>query len=149
MELSEKRPEGLVKIANTLLEKHMNECVRSIFPNLTGPQFVMVYYLYEHEGLEVTQKTVGDRFRLSHPTVRGVVKRLVKAGWLTAKPQTDDRRQMVLELTGQARKELNAHQVEIRHALEATGKLALKGFDEQESRQLVGYLERIIRNMES
>ena len=56
---------------------------------------------------------------------------------------------MVLELTGQARKELNAHQVEIRHVLEATGKLALKGFDERESRQLVGYLERIIRNMES
>ena len=48
----------------------MGECVRSNFPNLTGPQFAADYYLYEHEGLEVTQKTVADRFRLSQSTVR-------------------------------------------------------------------------------
>lgn len=33
--------------------------------------------------------------------------------------------------------------------MDATGKLALNGFDEQESRLLVGYLERIIKKMES
>ncbi|WP_229132785.1 hypothetical protein [Bifidobacterium mizhiense] len=53
------------------------------------------------------------------------------------------------DLTGYARKDLNAHQVEIRHALEATGKLALNGFDEQESRLLFGYLERLIKNIAS
>ena len=60
----------------------------------------------------------------------------------------DDRSQMS-DLIGHARKDLNTHQVEIRHALEATGKLALKGFDEQESRLLVGYLERLIKSVES
>lgn len=66
----------------------------------------------------------------------------------TIKPQADDRSQMS-DLTGYARKDLNAHQVEIRHALEATGKLALNGFDEQESRLLFGYLERLIKNIAS
>lgn len=148
-ELSEHRPEGLVKIANTLLEKQMNESVRGIFPELTGPQFVIVYYLYEHDGLEVTQKAVSDRFRLSHPTVRGIVKRLVKAGWIIAEPQADDRRQMVLILTDRARADLTSHRTEVRHALQATGELALNGFSNQESRQLVNYLERIIGNLES
>ena len=146
-ELSEQLLEELVKITSTLLGKHMDECVRSIFFNLTGPQFATVYYLYEHEAWgDVEDSNRQVPFESSHGSGE------LSNGWSrqdgTAKPQADDRRQMS-DLTEHARKDLNAHQVEIRHALEATGKLALKGFDEQESRLLVGYLERLIKNIAS
>ena len=121
--------------------------VRSIFPNLTGLQFATVYYLYEHEACgDVEDSNRQVPFEPSHGSGE------LSNGWSRqggyGKAAGDDRSQMS-DLIGHARKDLNTHQVEIRHALEATGKLALKGFDEQESRLLVGYLERLIKSVES
>lgn len=145
--LSEHRPEGLIKIANTLLEKQMNELISAILPELTGPQFVIVYYLYEHPEWTIRQKDVADRFYLSHPTVRGMVKRLISTGWLTAGNAQGDRRQVVLNLTDKARRSICQQESRILRALDTTTGMALSGFSVHERQTLEALLRRVIDNM--
>lgn len=145
--LSEHRPEGLIKIANTLLEKQMNELISAIFPELTGPQFVIVYHLYEHRGESIRQKDIEDRFRLSHPTVRGMVKRLTESGWLAGSNKADDRRQVLLNLTDKAMTCLGKEEERILQALDTTTGMATRGFSDQERQTLEVLLQRVITNM--
>lgn len=145
--MSEHRPEGLIKIANTLLEKQMNELISDIFPELTGPQFVIVYYLYEHRGQNIRQKDIADRFYLSHPTVRGMVKRLTESGWLAGSSKADDRRQVLLNLTDKAVQCLDREEGRILQALDTTTSMATKGFSDQDQKTLVSLLGRVITNM--
>lgn len=146
--MSEHRPEGLIKIANTLLERQMNELISDIFPELTGPQFVIVYYLHEHRDQDIRQKDVADRFYLSHPTVRGMVKRLTESGWLAGSSKAnDDRRQVLLNLTDKAVQCLDREEGRILQALDTTTGMATKGFSHQDQKTLVSLLRRIITNM--
>lgn len=145
--MSKHRPEGLIKIANTLLEKQMNELISAIFPELTGPQFVIIYYLYEHQGEDIRQKDIADRFYLSHPTVRGMVKRLTESGWLAGSSKEDDRRQVLLNLTVKASRCLHQEEGRILQALDTTTSMATKGFNDQEKQTLEDLLGRVIANM--
>lgn len=145
--MSKHRPEGLIKIANTLLEKQMNELISAIFPELTGPQFVIIYYLYEHQGEDIRQKDIADRFYLSHPTVRGMVKRLTESGWLAGSSKEDDRRQVLLNLTVKASRCLQQEEGRILQALDTTTSMATKGFNDQEKQTLEDLLGRVIANM--
>ena len=47
--------------------------------------------------------TLSRSLHVSMPTVSGIVERLVRAGYVQRIPQADDRRQVVVELTGKGR----------------------------------------------
>ena len=50
-----------------------------------------------------TMRTLSRSLHVSMPTVSGIVERLVRAGYAHRIPQADDRRQVVVELTGKGR----------------------------------------------
>ncbi|MEK0306344.1 MarR family winged helix-turn-helix transcriptional regulator [Bifidobacterium favimelis] len=143
----EENPGSLIKKANILIEKHLTSQVKVIFPDLTGTQFIIVYFLYEAEGTRVTQKDVADRFCLSHPTVRSIVKRLEASGWVAAHPLPEDRRQVRLSITDMGRRRMSVDGRRIADAMNGTNSLALKGFSPEEKSLLVSFLNRIIHTM--
>lgn len=143
----EENPGSLIKKANTLIEKHLTGQVKVIFPDLTGAQFIIVYFLHEAEGMRVTQKDVADRFCLSHPTVRSMVKRLEAAGWITARPLPDDRRQVGLAITDMGRRRMSVDGRRIADAMDGTNSLALTGFSPEEKTLFISFLNRIINTM--
>lgn len=138
----------LIKVANTLIEKELNNRVASMFEgyNLTGPQITLMVYLYDAHGRTVTQREIADQFVLSHPTVRGIVKRLEGVGLIEVSRMEGDRRHIVLELAGEGRRLMDAHIDDIRDVMASVNGLIIDGLDEAEQVALGVALKRIIVN---
>lgn len=62
--------------------------------------------------------TLARSLHVSMPTVSGIVDRLVRAGFLRRLPRTDDRRQVVVELTPKAAGFFHAFQRVVRRRWE-------------------------------
>ena len=50
----------------------------------------------------VTQKSIGNYLNVSHPTVVGIISRMEKKGYLRSYTDDGDRRNKIVEMTGQA-----------------------------------------------
>ncbi|MDF7666220.1 MarR family transcriptional regulator [Bifidobacterium sp. ESL0745] len=138
----------LIKVANTLIEKELNNRVASMFEgySLTGPQITLMVYLHDAHGHAVTQREIADRFVLSHPTIRGIVKRLESAGLIETSQLESDRRQILLELTAEGKRLMDVHIDDI-HAVmtQINGKIT-DGLGSAEQGKLVAALKRIVEN---
>lgn len=69
---------------------------------LTCAQMDVLIYLLERRDRAVSMRDLERYFRLSHPTVTGLVRRLEKKGFLHCVVNPDDRRGRVLILTAKA-----------------------------------------------
>ncbi|WEV72682.1 MarR family transcriptional regulator [Bifidobacterium sp. ESL0790] len=138
----------LIKVANTLIEKELNNRVASMFEgySLTGPQITLMVYLHDAHGHAVTQREIADRFVLSHPTIRGIVKRLESAGLIETSQLESDRRQILLELTAEGLRLMDAHIEDIHAAMERINARITDGFGVAEQKKLVAALKRIVTN---
>ena len=65
-----------IKTLSILIEKKMNAQLVANGINLTGTQISILAFLYDHQKT-VTQKEIELKFKISHPTVRGIIRRLV------------------------------------------------------------------------
>ncbi|ANZ63646.1 hypothetical protein AYR62_05765 [Secundilactobacillus paracollinoides] len=88
-----------LKILNILFEKEMNNGLKQLGISLTGTQTAVLMQVASRDPQQLTQKEVETTLRLSHPTTRGIVKRLVATGSITTIPDATDRRQIILQLT--------------------------------------------------
>ncbi|MCO6558685.1 MAG: winged helix-turn-helix transcriptional regulator [Bifidobacterium sp.] len=138
----------LIKVANTLIEKELNNRVASMFEgySLTGPQITLMVYLHDAHGHEVTQREIADRFVLSHPTIRGIVKRLEGAGLIKTSQLESDRRQILLELTVEGRRLMDAHIDDIHVVMRQINAMITDGLGDVEQKRLVAALKRIVAN---
>ncbi|NLR10088.1 MULTISPECIES: MarR family winged helix-turn-helix transcriptional regulator [Lactobacillaceae] len=103
---------GLVqqlKMLNIAIEKEMNSDLKALGIALTGTQVAVLVKVYSNTGEALTQKQIETRLRLSHPTTRGIVKRLVATGLLQTTPGQADQRQVTLNLTSQGRTFMAEH----------------------------------------
>ncbi|WEV58740.1 MarR family transcriptional regulator [Bifidobacterium sp. ESL0728] len=138
----------LIKVANTLIEKELNNRVASMFEgySLTGPQITLMVYLHDAHGHAVTQREIADRFVLSHPTIRGIVKRLESAGLIKTSQLESDRRQILLELTAEGQRLMDAHIDDIHGVMKQINGRITDGLTSAEQARLVAALKRIVAN---
>ncbi|GBG94303.1 MarR family transcriptional regulator [Ligilactobacillus salitolerans] len=137
-----------IKVANTLIEKELNNRIASLITeyNLTGPQITLLVYLSEAQGQTVTQKEVADKFVLSHPTIRSIVKRLEKNHLIELGQLANDKRQVTLLLTDQGAQLLAKHINEIRNVMEDVNRKIVGQLSPQETQELLEILAKIKQN---
>lgn len=88
-----------MKVVNEKIRKYSDQAFAQY--GLTGPQVNYLKYIGEQGGT-VTQKHLERHFSVSHPTIVGVVSRLVKKGFITVRIDESDRRNRIIEMTDQA-----------------------------------------------
>lgn len=109
---------------------------------LTGAQCHLLGFI-THASAPPCARDIELAFRLSHPTVSGLLSRLEKKGFLEFRPDETDRRCKRIYLLPKA-VELNEA---IHKAIEANEARLVQGFTPQEQAQFRDYLIRAIHNM--
>ena len=137
-----------IKIANTLIEKELNKQFAEIFRDysLTGAQISLMIYLYESKARQITQKEVADAFVLSHPTIRGIVKRLEANKLIASKRLENDQRQIVLRLSDKGFNLIDKNIVKIRSIMTNVNTRITKGLSDREISELEQVLSKISAN---
>ncbi len=69
--------------------------------NITLSQYRVLKYIADSK-TSVTQKSIGNYLNVSHPTVVGIISRMEKKGYLRSYTDDGDRRNKIVEMTGQA-----------------------------------------------
>lgn len=105
-----------IKVLNTLVEKELNNTLAPLSPTLTGTQVAVLMTLAERPVGTVTQKQMETLLHLSHPTTRGVIKRLAGMNLLYTTKSAVDQRQVVLQLTATGRQFVATNQGRINQA---------------------------------
>ena len=137
-----------IKIANTLIEKELNKQFAEIFKDysLTGAQISLMIYLYESKARQITQKEVADAFVLSHPTIRGIVKRLEANKLIATSRLENDQRQIVLKLSDKGFNLIDKNIVKIRSIMTNVNTRITKGLSDREISELEQVLSKISAN---
>ena len=137
-----------IKIANTLIEKELNKQFAEIFKDysLTGAQISLMIYLYESKARQITQKEVADAFVLSHPTIRGIVKRLEANKLIVTSRLENDQRQIVLELSNEGFNLIDKNIFKIQTIMTNINKRITKDLSKQEISELEQVLNKISAN---
>ena len=137
-----------IKIANTLIEKELNKQFAEIFKDysLTGAQISLMIYLYESKARQITQKEVADAFVLSHPTIRGIVKRLEANKLIATSRLESDQRQIVLKLSDKGFNLIDKNIVKIRSIMTNVNTRITKGLSDREISELEQVLSKISAN---
>lgn len=84
-----------------------NQRVHGIFKGrlqpfgLTPVQGLILHALYDEDGLSAGE--IGRRLQLDSATLSGVLERMMDAGWITKRTDSDDRRLVHIDLTARAR----------------------------------------------
>lgn len=112
--------------------------------NMTFVQSMVLRHLKLHEG-KATQKQLEDDFRVSHPTIFGIIARMENNGLIRSYTDCNDRRQKIIEMSeaGYAMEETIHSDI-----MERDRKL-VDGLSEQEVAELNRMLEIIYRNLQS
>ncbi len=109
----------------------------------TRGEFPFLLHLLR-EGDGVTQKDICERIPISKGTTSKMINNLVDKGYLRKERDQEDRRATRIYLT-EKKEELEGLIQDIDREAEET---LLRGFDEGEKKELHGYLERILKNLE-
>lgn len=110
---------------------------------LTAMQSYVLRYLHDRRGEVVYPKDIEQRFRLTHPTVSGLLARLEAKGFVTCTPDPDDRRcKRVAETVKAEQCHLAIHET-FRELEQQT----LRGFTPEETASLLALLDRAIANL--
>lgn len=134
-------PGEYFKMINILFIAHADAALRPL--GLTCAQSDVLIFLSERGGAETTVQDIGQHFRLKHPTVIGLIRRLEQKGFVTTAVSERDRRCRVIHLTDKF-SEVERVMQDTRECMDAR---AASGFTAEEMAQLQGYLARIYRNI--
>ena len=135
-----------IKAANTLIEKQLNNQFGEMFKDysLTGAQISLMVFLYDAKDRTVTQKEIADMFVLSHPTIRGIVRRLEENGLIYTTHLETDQRQIVLQLSDKGFALVDKNITKIHAILDNTNAQITQGSSVVEVEQFEAFLDQII-----
>ncbi|AWM74260.1 DNA-binding transcriptional regulator, MarR family [Lactobacillus apis] len=135
-----------IKAANTLIEKQLNNQFGEMFKDysLTGAQISLMVFLYDAKDRTVTQKEIADMFVLSHPTIRGIVRRLEENGLIYTAHLETDQRQIVLQLSDKGFALVDKNINKIHAILDNTNEQITQGSSVVEVEQFEAFLDQII-----
>ena len=107
-----------------------------------GAQGRILYVLWQQDGITISQ--LSAQTSLANTTLTSMLDRMEASGLIRREPSPRDRRALLICLTEKAR----GLQVEYDRISQQMNQRYYQGFTEAEVRQLEGYLQRILDNLE-
>lgn len=107
-----------------------------------GAQGRILYVLWQRDGLTISQ--ISAQTSLANTTLTSMLDRMEQSGLIIRTPSPTDRRALIIRLTERAR----ALQDDYDRISQQMNELYYLGFTEDEVRQLEGYLQRILDNLQ-
>lgn len=130
-----------LKILNRMMDDHCNKDMEDI--GLTGRQFDVIQYLAMREQDRVKQVMIEKDFKLTNPTVSGILNRMEKNGFIRRIPDEEDKRCNYIELTPKA--------LETRSLARSRGRAMerqfFSGISEEEGRFFYSILKKLCDNI--
>ena len=128
------------KVMQIRVEHFMNQRLQEL--DLTSAQGHIIGYL-SHAGEPPCARDLEKFFRLSHPTVSGLLSRMEAKGFVEIRPDPEDRRvkRIVLLEKGMA----CSRQIE--RCIQENDQRMIRGFSEEEAELFRSLLQRAIENM--
>lgn len=111
--------------------------------NLTSSQARLMEFV-DVKGGQVTQKSIEEYLRVSHPTVVGIVSRLERSGFLECHMDPEDKRNKIVSMTEKAFSVGN----ELAEGRIMTEQKLLNHMSQQEIAELRSLLDRVYRNLQ-
>ena len=130
----------MFRVLSCAMGQNMNQALSGM--DLTFAQGYILGYL-EHCAQPPCAKDMEEKFRLSHPTVSGLLSRMEKKGFIAQKPDPQDRRRKLCDLQPKGKQCCEALAEVIRQG-DAN---LLTGFSPEEAAQFQSYLLRAMRNV--
>lgn len=112
--------------------------------DMTLSQIRILDYLAANTDHAVSQRELREFFKVTHPTIIGLVSRLESKGTITISTDETDHRLRVVTLTDKGREYTKRSKKE-RFAMDQA---LLKGFNSRELDEFRGYLKRVLDNVE-
>lgn len=131
----------LLRIIHTSIDQQLS--LRAQEMDLTSSQLFVLHYINRNHDKDVFQRDIEERFELSHATVSGLISRLESKGFLVCEQGISDKRYKRLCVTEKAR----CCDERMHSSIQQTERLLLRGFSEEEKKQLHQYLDRILLNL--
>lgn len=131
-------------LANMKKAKMNRELERS---GLTTAQLQVLFYILHNnpEEHELTAKELERRFRVSNPTISGILKRLEKKDWIERRPGLADRRNKQIRLKGDGIGLYNLMQ----ERMEREMKTMFRDFTNEEIERLLQLLIKLFYNLDN
>lgn len=111
--------------------------------NLTSSQARLMEFV-DAQGGKVTQKSIEEYLRVSHPTVVGIVSRLERSGFLKCHMDPEDKRNKIVCMTQKA---FSVGDELVKGRI-ATERKILNDMSQQEIAELRRLLEQVYRNLQ-
>ena len=137
---SEKRLGFLVTDVGRLCGKRFDDLAKSTL-DLTRAQCRALVYLAHHG--EISQASLADILEVAPISAGRLLDRMEEGGWIERRPNPDDRRERLVQMTGKARKALD----QARRVGDEIAGEAMRGFTPQEQEQLITLLQRVRANL--
>lgn len=136
--MKESNPFYLIKHIHDKFEaKGNSECQKV---GLTISQFRILVYLTCHQDRTVTQREMELAFKVSHPTITGILRRMESNGFISTKLVQSSKMQKEVFLSDKGREALSKLDI----SRNKDDKALLSLFNPQELDQLENYLNRIL-----
>ena len=111
---------------------------------LTPAQLFVLHYLSRKQGESICQRDIEKQFELSHATVSGIISRLEAKEFIICSFSEEDRRFKNILLTEKAK----CCENEMKKSIEHYEAQLVRGFSEEEKNQLIGFIIRMLRNVD-
>ena len=128
-----------LRLLNQEIHQYMDKRFAAL--ELTGSQSFLLRYLMEND--EVYPKDLEQRFRLSHPTVSGILQRLESKGFITMEPSEHDRRCKRIRATEKA----ILRQKEVCKSFAAMEQVMIQDMSDHEVEGLIRLLDLAAENL--
>lgn len=139
--MKEKRLGIMIKIIHWHIDQAFNEFLKK--DNLTISQARVIHYLCKHKDKDVVQRDIEKFFRVSNPTVSGILNRLEEKGFIVRMTSENDKRIKVVTLTEKAL-ELDDY---LRNSLNNYEEEMMACLSQEEKNNLLDSMDKIINAM--
>ncbi|MDE6530453.1 MAG: MarR family transcriptional regulator [Lachnospiraceae bacterium] len=142
MPQTEERDIGfLFKQINMQIKKGIDKALMEY--DLTTSQSRVLFFIYFREKDKTSMKDIEEHLKVTHPTVIGIVKRLEEKGFVTTASDPEDRRVKLVTITQKTTKMIK----KLDQGKRKMDEKLLKGFTEQETKELRRLLSKIEDNL--
>ena len=93
----------MIKILSESLEKKANEDLQAY--GMTLSQLKALIFIYEQKDGTTTQKELEEFFKVSHPTINGILKRLEEKQMITSEVVVNRRLSKIVKITEKGKEE--------------------------------------------
>lgn len=135
-----------IKMLNTLVEKELNNTLANLDNPLTGTQITVLMTINDAHEQIITQKKMEEALKLSHPTTRGIVKRLVAMNLISTSKLADDQRQVTLHMTNLGTQIIEKNRTKINESVKNVESKITTSLSQEEQKQFLEMLTKIISN---